>query len=154
MIPLMQRELVEKHHWLGAEEFAEQIALCQALPGVFATNMAALTGYRLRGVAGSVVAILGTVLMPVLFILLLASLFAAFRDNEYVDKVFRALRPAAVALVAAAVVQLGRRTPRRGLWVAGVAALLIWLLGASPMLVVLAAAAVGVVWQWQKGGKV
>ena len=62
MIPLMQRELVTKHGWMGEEEFMDQVALSQAMPGVFAVNMATMTGYRLRGKCGAAVAIVGNVL--------------------------------------------------------------------------------------------
>ncbi|MBR5093179.1 MAG: chromate transporter, partial [Bacteroidales bacterium] len=86
MLPLMQRELVDKHRWLTEEEFLDQVALSQALPGVFAVNMAALTGQRLRGAVGSAVAIVGNILMPILFILLLALFFRSFRDNVYVER--------------------------------------------------------------------
>ena len=53
MIPLMQREIVDKHQWLSEEEFLDQVALSQAMPGVFAVNMASMTGFRLRGGRGA-----------------------------------------------------------------------------------------------------
>ena len=106
MLPLMQREIVDKHRWLTEEEFLDQVALSQALPGVFAVNMAALTGQRLRGAVGSAVAIVGNILMPILFILLLAMFFRSFRDNVYVERIFLGLRPAVVALIAAPVFTL------------------------------------------------
>ena len=142
MIPLMQREMVDKHHWMSEEEFLDQMALSQSMPGVFAVNMAAMTGYRLRKEWGSVVAIAGNILMPIVFILLLALFFRSFRDNVVVDHIFMGLRPAVVALIAAPVFTLAKnaRVTWSNVWIPIVSALLIWLLGVNPVWVVLAAA--------------
>lgn len=158
MIPLMQRELVDRRRWIGEEEFLDQVALSQAMPGVFAVNMAAIAGQRLRGFRGAVAAIVGNILMPILFILLLAIFFRAFRDNVYVQRVFLGLRPSVVALIAAPAFTLWKgawskekkSTAQRSIiqrfniiFIPLVCALLIWLLGVSPVLVVLAAALLG-----------
>ena len=162
MIPLMQHELVERHHWLTEEEFLDHVALSQAMPGVFAVNMATMTGYRLRKGWGSAVAIVGNILMPVVFILLLAIFFRTFRDNPYVERIFLGLRPAVVALIAAPVFTLWRNEKRKQgntsletqQWISRIAlymvpltsALLIWLLGVNPILVVLLAALAGFIY--------
>ena len=165
MLPLMQRELVERHRWLTEEEFLDQVALSQAMPGVFAVNMAAMTGTRLRGFGGAAVAIVGNILMPILFILLLAVFFRAFRGNVYVDRIFLGLRPAVVALIAAPVFALWKNEKRKvksetanashvlrltsylSLYLIPIlSALLIWLFGVSPILVVLAAALLGLIY--------
>lgn len=148
MLPLMQRELVERHAWLTESEFLDCVALSQAMPGVFAVNMAAMTGHRLRGTGGAMVAVAGNIVMPIVFILLLAVLFRAFRDNVYIERIFMGLRPAVVALVAAPVFNMARsaRVAWSNLWIPVVSALLVWLLGVNPILVVLAAAAGGFVY--------
>ena len=166
MLPLMQRELVDRHAWMDESEFLDCVALSQALPGVFAVNMAAMTGYRLRHTRGAAVAIVGNIMMPILFILLLAIFFRAFRDNVYVDRIFMGLRPAVVALIAAPVFVLWKNEWKRGKeekWkshsatlslchsaifviVPVLSALLIWLLGVSPVLVVLVAALAGYIY--------
>ena len=145
MIPLMQRELVERHRWIGEEEFMDQVALSQAMPGVFAVNMATMTGYRLRGKRGAAVAIFGNVLMPIVFILALAIFFRAFRQYPVVDHIFMGLRPCVVALIAAPVFTMAKsaKVTWSNVWIPVVSALLIWLLGVSPIIVVLAAALLG-----------
>ena len=142
MIPLMQRELVQRHRWIGEEEFLDQVALSQAMPGVFAVNMATMTGYRLRGIWGAVVAIVGNILMPIVFILALAIFFRAFREVPVVEHIFMGLRPAVVALIAAPVFTMARsaKVTWSNVWIPVVSALLIWLLGVSPIIIVLAAA--------------
>ena len=145
MIPLMERELVDRHGWLTDAEFLDQVALAQAMPGVFAVNMAALAGHRLRGLRGAAAAIVGNILMPIVFILLLAMFFRAFRSTPWVDSLFQGLRPAVVALIAAPVFRMARTAGVgwRNCWIPIVSALLIWFLGVNPIFVVLAAIAAG-----------
>lgn len=145
MIPLMQRELVDRHHWLSLDEFLDNVALSQAMPGVFAVNMAVVVGQRLRGLPGAIVATLGNIVMPIAFILLFAIFFRAFRDNDIVSRIFLGLRPAVVALIAAPVFTLARSAgiTWRNLWIPILSALLIWLLGLNPVVVILAAALIG-----------
>ena len=69
MISIIQREIVEKHRWLPAEEFLDLLAVAQAMPGILAVNIASVIGDRLRGFQGSIGAALGTIL-PSFFIIL------------------------------------------------------------------------------------
>ncbi len=145
MIPLMQRELVERHGWINDTEFLDLVALSQGMPGVFAVNMASVVGQRLRGLRGALAAIVGNILMPILFILLLAFFFHAFKENVYVQRIFLGLRPAVVALIAAPVFTLARSAGLtwKNVWIPVVSALLICLWGVNPVFVVLAAALLG-----------
>ena len=145
MIPLMEEELVDKRQWMSREEFLDQLALSQSMPGVLAVNMATGLGYRLRGMWGVVSAIAGNIIMPIVFILVLALLFREFRDNIYVERFFMGVRPAVVALIAAPVFRLGQsaKIGWKDCWIPIVAALLIWLFDVSPILIILAAVALG-----------
>jgi chromate transporter len=145
MIPLMEEELVDKRQWMRREEFLDQLALSQSMPGVLAVNMATGLGYRLRGMWGAVSAIAGNIVMPIVFILVLALLFREFRDNVYVERFFMGVRPAVVALIAAPVFRLGQsaKIGWKDCWIPIVAALLIWLFDVSPILIILAAVALG-----------
>ncbi len=142
MIPLMQREIVDTHHWIEEEEFLDHVALSQAMPGVFAVNMASMIGYRLRGVRGAVVSVVGNIILPIAIILLIAVFLRSLRDIPVVEHVFMGLRPAVVALIAAPVFNMARSAKVRwsNCWIPVASALLIWLLGVSPILVVLVAA--------------
>ena len=145
MIPLMEKELVDRRGWLSKEDFLDVLSVAQALPGIFAANMATEIGSRLRGVRGAVTAVVGNVLMPVLFILALAMFFREFRDNPVVESIFRGIRPAVVALIAAPVFKMAKvaKVSRRNFWIPLLAAVLIWAFGVSPVLVIVAAAAGG-----------
>lgn len=148
MIPLMEQEIVDRRGWLSREEFLNQLALSQSMPGVLAVNMATGLGYRLRGLRGAFSAIAGNVVMPVLFIITLAMLFRHFRDNPFVERFFMGVRPAVVALIAAPVFRLAQsaKVTWATCWIPILAALLIWLFDVSPILVILAAVVLGFVY--------
>lgn len=148
MIPLMQRELVDKHHWMSEEEFLDHVSLSQTMPGVFAVNMASMVGYRLRRGGGAVAAVVGNIVAPIAAILLIAIFLRSFREVPIVDHIFMGLRPAVVALIAAPVFTMARsaKVSWSNCWIPIVCALAIWLLGVSPVWVVLAAIAAGLIW--------
>ena len=150
MIPLMEQEIVERRQWLTRDEFLDFLSLAQAMPGVFAVNMATCVGRRLAGWRGSAVAIAGNILMPIALILLLAISLRFFRDNVYVERIFMGLRPAVVALIAAPVFRMAKAAAVSwaNCWIPVVAALLIWLLGVSPVWVILAALIGGLAYGW------
>ena len=145
MIPLMEQELVDRRQWLSREEFLDQLALSQSMPGILAVNMATGLGYRLRGWRGSVSAIAGNIVMPIVFILILAIMFRHFRDNIYVERFFMGVRPAVVALIAAPVFRLAQsaKVTWSTCWIPILSALLIWLFDVSPILIVLATILLG-----------
>lgn len=155
MIPLMEKELVDHRQWLGREEFMDILAVSQALPGVFAVNMATSVGYRLRGYTGAAASIVGNILMPVLIILGFATCFRFLRDNPIFEAVFKGIRPAVVALIAAPVFNMAKtaKVSWRNFWIPVVAAVLIYLLGVSPMWIVLAAIVGGLAYGRLKNGK-
>lgn len=141
MVPIIEEELVRKRQWIESEEFVDMLALSQSAPGILAVNISIATGYRIRGIGGAITASLGTVLPSFIIILLIAMFFQRFQDNEVVERIFKGIRPAVVALIAAPVFKLGKsaRINRHNLWIPIVAALLIWLLDFSPIWVVLIA---------------
>ena len=139
MVPIIEEELVRKRRWIESSEFVDMLALSQSAPGILAVNISIATGYRIRGIGGAITATLGTVLPSFIIILLIAMFFQRFQDNEVVERIFKGIRPAVVALIAAPVFKLGKsaRINRHNLWIPIVAALLIWLLDFSPIWVVL-----------------
>ena len=148
MIPLMEKELVDKHRWLSREEFLDAITLAQTMPGIFAANMAVHLGWRQRGALGAVVSVLGNILMPILIILALAMGLHYLQGNAVVEAVFKGVRPVVVALIAAPVFRMAKtaKISRYNFWIPVVAALLIWLLGISPIWVILVAGIGGFVY--------
>jgi len=148
MLPIMEKEIVDKHQWLSREEFMDILAVSQSMPGLFAMNMASHIGYKLRGLWGGIVGTMGVALPSIVSILLIAMFFQAFKDNIYVEKIFRGVRPAVVALIAAPVFTMAKtaKLNRRNCWIPIVACILIAAFGVSPIWIILAAGLGGFVY--------
>ena len=156
MIPLMQREVIEKKKWIGSKDFLDMLVLAQSTPGPIAVNTAVFVGYKTKGVFGAIAATLGTVLPSFMVILLLAIFFAEVRNNLYVDAAFRAMRPAVVALIVAPLMGLIKGMKWYLMAVAAVVALLVWYMGVSPVYLIGAGVLVGIavaVYNGRKGAK-
>ena len=150
MLALIQREVVDRRGWIDEEEFLNMIALAQAAPGIIAVNSAIFIGWRIGGWKGVVGAVLGAVLPSFVIILLIAMVFSEWKELPAVEAVFKGIRPAVVALIAAPLVKLARSamkrpTPVKGrewrnaapLLISLAAALAIWLGHVNPVWVIL-----------------
>ena len=148
MIPLMEKELVLHKQWISKEEFLDLLSVSQAMPGIFAVNIATCIGYRMRGKRGAVMAVLGNILMPVLTILAIAIFFRYFQDSPVINNIFMGIRPCVVALIAAPVFTMAKNAGLswRNVWIPLLATALIWLLGISPILIILMAGVGGFVY--------
>lgn len=145
MLQLIREDIVNKHKWMTDEDFIDLFAVAQSLPGVFAVNISVFVGYRLQGFWGAFICALGTTLPSMLIILIIAMYLTQFRDNPYVEKVFRGLRPAVVALIAAPVLSTWR-TMKLGwkkVWIPTVSAVLIWYWGINPVTIIIISGLLG-----------
>ena len=148
MIPLIQKEVVESKKWMDAREFIDMLAMAQSAPGVIAINTAIFIGYKMKGIKGSLVTTLGSALPSFLIILAVAMVFTNFRDNLVVERIFKGIRPAVVALIAAPLYKMAKSAgvTWKTIFIPIVAVLLIWLAGISPIWVVISAIAGGVLY--------
>lgn len=148
MIPLIQREVVDRG-WLSKDDFIDLFAVAQSLPGIFAVNISIFVGYRLAKVKGSVVCALGTILPSFVIMLLIALFFTQIRHNIWVERVFKGLRPAVVALIAVPVLTTARAVRLKGAaWlIPAASALLIWKAGVSPVYIIIIAAIGGLLYR-------
>ena len=148
MIPMIEEEVVNKHHWTSKEELLDLIAIAQSCPGVFAVNISTFIGYKLNKKAGAFCTTLGAALPSFIIILLIAMFFHQFADNKVVAAMFRGIRPAVVALIAAPTFRLAKsaRITLTNCWIPIACALAIWALGVSPILIIIVAAVAGYVY--------
>ena len=155
MLPIMQREVVEKHGWLTQEEFLDVLAVAQSMPGLFAINMASHIGIKHSGVKSGIICSLGVALPSIIAILLIAMFFQTFKDNIYVEKIFLGIRPAVVALIASPCFSMARAAHLTisNIWIPIVSCLLITCFGISPVWIVLAALIAGFLWGKLTHGK-
>ena len=156
MIPLIEEEVVNKKQWVSKDEMLDLIAIAQSCPGVFAINIAIFIGYKLRKTKGAIATSAGTALPSFLIILLIAMFFHKFKDNKVVAAMFRGIRPAVVALIAVPTLNLAVRAKlnKFTFWIPIVSALAIWLMGVSPIWIIIIAAVGGILWGIGKDKKV
>ena len=148
MIPLIEREVVDKQNWIKREYFVDALAIAQSLPGVLAVNISILIGNKLRGLKGCLMATLGTILPSFLIILAIAIWFVQTYDNPVVERIFKGIRPAVVALIVSPVFSTAKtaRINIKTVIIPIIVALSIWLGGVSPIWFVLLGAIGGILY--------
>ena len=101
MISIIEKEIVEKKHWVTKEEFLDLLAVAQSIPGILAVNMAVAVGDKIRGRRGAVISALGTIIPSFAMILFIAIFLTPdmIKSNETLNNIFRGIRPAVVALI-------------------------------------------------------
>ena len=99
ILPLLESELVEKKQWLKLNELYEYFALSQSLPGIIAANVSIFTGYKIKGQAGAVAAILGVITPAFVAIILIASIFEQIVHIELVQDIFEGIALGVIVLL-------------------------------------------------------
>jgi chromate transporter len=152
VIPLIEKDIVSRE-WLTHSEFYELLAITESLPGVFATNIAALVGFKIAGIKGGVIAALGTIIAPFFIIIAIAMFFNRFQDNLYVSKAFKALRPVVVALIAAPCYSAikANKMSLQTLMIPALALILMWCFNLSPIWIVVSGCLGGILYHEIKG---
>lgn len=139
MLPMIEREVVDRRRWIDSEEYLNMIALAQAAPGLIAVNSAIFIGWRVGGWRGVIATVLGAVLPSFVIILAIAILFQDYHHYPAVEAVFKGVRPAVVALIAAPLCRMARSA--KITWTTALVpiagALLIWLVGLSPIWIII-----------------
>ena len=146
MVPLIRDEVVMRKRWIEEGEFTETLSVALSAPGPIALNCALFVGNSRFGFKGSLVAGLGVILPSFMMILLIAILFTQFKENAVVERVFKGIRPAVVALIAAPIFSLGKSAGvnLRNIWIPAAVTFAVWWLGVSPIYIVLTAILLGV----------
>ena len=145
MLPMIQKEVIEKHHWATEDEIMDYYAIGQVTPGIIAVNTATFVGYKIKGVIGGIVATLGVVSPSIIIISVIAGLISNFSELEVVQHALRGIQVAVCVLMFVAIKNLFKKG------VKGTAGLLICLFALSyftnisTMILVIMAGAVGYV---------
>lgn len=130
MISIIEREIVDKYHWLERDEFLDLLAVAQSIPGILAVNISVVVGDKLRGLKGSIMSSLGTI-MPSFLIILLIAMFLTpelITSNPTLSAIFKGIRPVVVALIIAPVFTTARSAGIgwKTAWIPAAVALFIW----------------------------
>lgn len=152
MIPLIEEEMVSNKKWIEKDEFVDIVAIAQSFPGALAVNTSIFTGYKVQGILGAVAALLGTALPSFMIILLVASVFLKFRENYYVEQVFKGINGAVPVLVLVAIFSISKSIKRNYLNLAIIIAALILLqiFNVNPVVVIIFSGVFGVFYYREK----
>ena len=130
MISIIEREIVDKYHWIERDEFLDLLAVAQSLPGILAVNISVAVGDKLRGLKGSVCSAAGTIAPSFMIILLIAMFLTPdlITNNPVISSIFKGIRPVVVALIVAPVITSAKAAGInwRTIWIPVAVALLIW----------------------------
>ncbi len=148
MLPLIQREVVDRKKWASKEQFLDLVAISNSLPGAIVVDMAAGIGYGRRGAWGALFAVLGAVLPPFVVIVLVAALFFGIRGNPAVQAMLKGIRPCIVGLIAVPVFSLWKTAgiQKAAIVIPVAVVLAVVLLRIHPVGIVLLAIAANVGW--------
>ena len=158
MLPILQREVVEKKGWAADEELTDYFAIGQCTPGIIAVNTATFIGHKYKGLAGGILATLGVVFPSLVIITAIAAFLSNFAEFPVVQHALAGVNAAVVALIASSVLKLSKSTLKDavciGIFLAAV--VLAFFVGLSPVLLIVAAGLVGYVvrmlWKLELGG--
>lgn len=146
MIPLIEKEVVDKKGWISKEDFLDMLALAQSAPGPIAVDVAVFVGYRVAGIFGSIVAVLGAILTAFVILLVVAMYFVGVRDNAIVERIFKGLRPAVVALIASPVIRLSKsaKINKKTIIIPIMTVVLVAFLNVNPVYIIIGSAIIGI----------
>lgn len=157
IVTLMKKKFVDQLHWIDEQEMLDMTALAQSSPGAIAVNASILVGWKVAGLAGMIVSVLGSVLPPLVILSVISFFYTAFATNPYVALVLKGMQAGVAAVILDVVCDLGSKVAESrsvlyiGLMVAAFVAN--WFFDVNVILIILAAAAFGVVralLQWRK----
>ena len=150
MLPMMERELIDKNDWVTQEELLNYYAIAQCTPGVIAVNTATFVGTKKKGVLGAIFSTVGVILPSIIIILAIAALLKSFSHNIYVQKAFMGIRAAVAALIISSVIKMVKNGIKNlfQILTAAVAFVLVAIFDLSPVYVVIAAVAAGFIYGW------
>ena len=109
MLPILDREVVEKRGWITKEEVMDFYAVAQALPGIISVNVGSLIGYKLKKTSGAIMCTLGVISPCIIVITAIAMLFSNFQDNEYVIHALQGINIAVAALIVNTIITMWKK---------------------------------------------
>lgn len=161
IVSLMKKKYVEELKWLDEDEMLDVTAITQSAPGPLPVNASVIIGYRIAGIAGSLTAILGTILPPMVIISIISLFYEQFRTNPYIATALQVMRAGVAAVIFDVVINLAGNVlkTKRFLYIAMmiVAFIATYLLDVSAMIVILTCLGIGLadlaVTSWKKKGR-
>jgi len=107
IVPMMKKKFVDDLKWIEEREMLDLTAIAQSSPGAIAVNASILIGYRIAGIKGALVTILGTVTPPLIIISIISMFYAAFRDNIVINAILKGMQASVAAVIIDVVLNMG-----------------------------------------------
>lgn len=149
IVTLMKQKFVDKLHWMDESEMLDMTAIAQSSPGAIAVNAAILVGWRIAGFAGMLTAVVATILPPMVILSAISYCYQAFESNRYVALALKGMQAGVAAVILSVVFDLGGKVVRErsalSFFLMILAFLATFVFNVNVVLIILAAAAVGVV---------
>ena len=109
IVPLMQKRFVKKLKWIEEDEMLDLVAIGQSAPGPIAVNTSILVGYRMAGIPGAFLSVLGTVLPPLIIITVISYFYIAFRDNRIIQALLKGMQAGVAAVILDVVINMASK---------------------------------------------
>lgn len=108
IITFMRKKFVDDYHWIDEKEMLDMTAIAQSAPGAIAVNAAILVGYRLAGIKGALITILGTILPPLIILSVISQFYIAFKESAIINAILKGMNAGVAAVVADVIVKMGK----------------------------------------------
>ena len=108
IVPLMQKRFVHELKWINEEEMLDLVAIAQSSPGPIAVNASIIIGYRMAGIPGAIISVIGTSLPPLIIITIISYFYLAFRDNSIVNAVLLGMQAGVAAVIVNVVIGMAK----------------------------------------------
>ena len=108
IVPLMKKKFVDQLQWIEEEEMLNMIAIAQSSPGAIAVNAAIIVGYKIAGILGAIISILGTVIPPLITLTVISFFYHEFRDNRYISAMLKGMQAGVAAIITDVVFNLSK----------------------------------------------
>lgn len=147
MLPFIQKEIVEKNNWISSTEFTDIIGISQMTPGPVAINSATFVGCKISGVIGSIVATLGVITTSFILVVIINRILDKFKEFKMVQAALLGMKPALIALIIYAFWDLAIDAYKdwKSIFITVIIAVVLWSKKVHPILVIVIAAILGLV---------
>ena len=108
IIPLMKKKFVDELHWIEEKEILNLIAIAQSSPGAVAVNASLIIGYNIAGIIGATVAVIGTVLPPLIILSIISLFYQAFKSSIIISNILKGMQSGVAAVIVDVVISMGR----------------------------------------------
>ncbi len=149
IVSLMKKRFVEDLQWFGEDEMLDVTAITQSAPGPLPVNASVIIGYRMAGIVGSLTAVLGTILPPMIIISIISLFYEQFRTNHYVAIALQVMRAGVAAVIFDVVINLAKNVIKTNrllyIFMMGIAFVCTYLFGVSAMIIIFVCLGIGLI---------